>query len=111
MSSGSVKRDNKDFLKNCLSLEESLNLARREVQKTNFKVISKLISNLFENKNKESYRRFSNTIVSFLSLSNKENNKDVYSTTKNIPFKELDPELKQILKQEFIDAIRSLKNV
>ena len=111
MSSGSVKRSSKDFIKNCLTLEESLILARREVQKTNFKVISKLVSNLFENKNNETYNRISNGIISFLSLSNKEANKDVYSNTKNIPFKELDPELKQILKQEFIDAIRSLKNV
>jgi len=107
MSSGSVKRNNKDFLKNCLSLEESLNLARREVQKTNFKVITNLISNLFENKNNDSYRGFSNAIVSFLSLSNKEKNSDLCSPTKNIPFKELDPKIKQILKQEFADAIKS----
>jgi len=111
MSSGSVKRSSKDFIKNCLTLEESLILARREVQKTNFKVISKLISNLFGNKNKESYRGFSKAIVSFLSFSNKENYTDVYSTTNNIPIKELDPELKQILKKEFADAINSPTNV
>ena len=111
MSSGSVKRNNKDFLKNCLTLEESLILARREVQKTNYKVISKLVSNLFENKNNKSYIGISNGIVSFLSLSNRENNTDIYSTTKNIPFKELDPEFKQILKREFTDATKSQKNM
>ncbi|MFX1444759.1 MAG: hypothetical protein ACFFHV_15210 [Promethearchaeota archaeon] len=109
MSSGLLKRRNKDFLKNCLSLEESLNLARRQVQKTNFKVITSLISNLFESKNKESYSGISNAIVSFLSLSNKIKKTDVCLTTKNIPFKELVPECKQILKQEFGDAIKNLK--
>ena len=111
MSSGTLKRSSKDFIKNCLTLEESLILARRVVQKTNFKVISKLVSNLFENKNNETYIRISNGIISFLSLSNKDNNADVYSNTKNIPFKELDPEFKQILKKEFADAIHSPTNV
>lgn len=110
MSSGSVKKKNKDFLENCLTLEESLNLAKKEVQKNNFKVISKLISNLFESKNKESYGGISNAIISFLNLSKKENNADIYSDIRNVPFKDLEPEFKQILKQEFADAIRSFNN-
>lgn len=111
MSSGLIKRNDKDFLKNCISLEESLKLARREVQKSNFKVISELISNLFENKNKESYIGYSNAIVSFLSLSKKETNVKDYPNTKYIPFKDLDPKLKQILRQEFADTIENFKNM
>ena len=76
MSSGSIKRNYPDFLKNCLTLEQSLNLAKKEVQKNNFKLISKLMSNLFECKNKESFLGISNTIVSFLSLSERKNQKD-----------------------------------
>jgi len=64
----------------------------------------------FESEKKESFIGISDSIISFLSLSNKETNKDIYSDTKNVRFNELNPEFKQILKQEFLDAILSLKN-
>ncbi|MFX1453539.1 MAG: hypothetical protein ACFFCM_22100 [Promethearchaeota archaeon] len=48
--------------------------------------------------------------ISFMTLSNNKNNKDIYSDTKNVEFSELNPEFKQILKQEFLDAIIKLKN-
>ncbi len=65
---------------------------------------------LFESQKNESLMGISNSIISFLSLSNEKNNEDIYSDTKNVRFNELNPEFKQILKQEFLDAILSLKN-
>jgi len=64
----------------------------------------------FEIEKKESFVGISKSIISFLSLSNRETNKDIYSDIKNVRFNELNPEFKQILKQEFLDAILSLKN-
>ena len=64
----------------------------------------------FESEKKESYIGISDSIISFFSLSNKKNNKDIYSDTKNVRFNELNPEFKQILKQEFLEAIICLKN-
>jgi len=110
MSSGSIKKNNQDFLKNCLTLEESLNLAKREVQKNNFKVISKLMSNLFERKNNETYIGISNALISFLSLSQKKHQKDIYKDTKEMLFNELDPKFKKIMKKEFVEAIRELES-
>lgn len=65
---------------------------------------------LLENQKNESLIGISESTISFLSLSNKDNNKDIYSNTKNVSFSELNPEFKQILKQEFLDAILNLKN-
>lgn len=110
MSSGSIKRNYPDFLKNCLTLEQSLNLAKKEVQKNNFKLISKLMSKLFECKNKESFTGISNAIISFLSLSERKNQKDQYQDTKELSFKQLDPEFRDIMKKEFAEAIKDLKN-
>ena len=45
----------------------------------------------------------SKAIVSFLSLSNKITRPDIYSETKDIPIKGVDPEFRKILRQEFID--------
>jgi len=42
-----------------------------------------------------------NAIVSFLSLSKKDNVPDIYSGTEDIPFEERDPEFKKILMGEF----------
>ena len=109
MSSGSIKKNSQEFLKNCLTLEESLNLAKREVQKNNYKVVSKLMSNLFERKNNESYIGISNAIISFLSLSKKKHQKDIYKDTKELSFNELDTEFKKIMKKEFAEVIRELK--
>lgn len=110
MSSGSVKRNYPDFLKNCLTLEQSLNLAKKEVQKSNFKLISKLIANLFECKNKESFLGISSAIVSFLSLSERKHQKNQYQDTKGLSFNQLDPKFREIMKKEFAEAIRDLKN-
>ena len=110
MSSGSIKKNSQEFLKNCLTLEESLNLAKREVQKNNYKIVSKLMSNLFECNNKESYIGISNAIVSFLSLSEKKLQKEIYNDTKELSFNELDTEFKNIMKKEFATVIRELKS-
>lgn len=110
MSSGLIKKNNQDFLKNCLTLEESLNLAKREVKKINFKLISNLMSTLFERKNNESYIGISNAIISFLSLSKKKHQKDIYKDTKELSFNELDTEFKKIMKKEFAEVIRELKS-
>ena len=64
---------------------------------------------LLENKNNESIMGISESTISFMSLSNN-NNEDIYSDTKNVNISELNPEFKQILKQEFLDAILRLKN-
>ncbi len=77
MSSGSVKSNNKGFIESSLALES---------------------------KKKKSYYGLSGAIISFSSLSNKEQTIDGYLIAKNIPFTELDPELKQILRQEFTDT-------
>lgn len=110
MSSDSIKNSNENFLKNCLTLEESLNLAKRETQKDKFLVISRLISDLFEYRDKESYIGISNALISFLSLSNKKHTKTNYINTKKLSFDELDPEFKKIMMDEFDEAIKDLIN-
>ena len=45
----------------------------------------------------------SKAIVSFLSLSNKISRPDIYSGTKDIPVKGVDPEFRKILRQEFVE--------
>ena len=110
MSSGSIKNNNEDFMKNCLTLVKCLNLAKREIQKNNFIVISKLVSNLFEHRDKESYMGISETIISFLSLSDKKNRNSGYLNSNIISFNNLDNEFKQIMKKEFAETIRDLRN-
>ena len=65
---------------------------------------------LYGSQKNESLMGISDSTISFLSLSNKKNNEDTYSDIKNVKFGELNREFKQILKQEFLDAILSLKN-
>jgi len=65
---------------------------------------------LLENQKNESLMGISESTISFLSLLDKNDNEDIYSNTKNVRFNELNPEFKQILKQEFLDAILNLKN-
>jgi hypothetical protein len=74
-----------------------------------YEIISQSITNLFENTPQESFLGISEAIVSFLSLSNKKSQKN-YKDSKDLPFKDTDSQIKQIMKEEFIDAIRSLKN-
>lgn len=109
MSSGSIKNNNEDFIKNCLTLVESLNLAKKEIQKSNFIVISQLVSNLFEYQNDESYKGISNALISFLRLSNKEDQNSNYLNSNKITFNDLDNEFKQIMKNEFAGAISDLR--
>jgi hypothetical protein len=78
------------------------------------KMISKSFNNdipyFFKKSQKnESLFGISDSTISFLSLTNKKSSRDIYSDTKNIQFNELNPEFKQILKQEFLDAIINLK--
>jgi hypothetical protein len=65
---------------------------------------------VLESQYNESLIGISESTIPFMSLSNNNKNEDIYSDTKNIKFSELNPEFKHILKQEFLDAILSLKN-
>ncbi len=53
--------------------------------------------------NEKDIVNISKAIVSFLSLSNKISRPDIYSGTKDIPLKGVDPEFRKILRQEFIE--------
>ena len=64
-----------------------------------------MIRNAFESK--KTYYGLSEAVVSFSSLSNKHYSRKNNYITSNIPFNELDPELKQILRQEFTDTLKS----
>ena len=54
--------------------------------------------------NESDIANISKAIVSFLSLSNKISRPDIYSGTKDIPVKGVDPEFRKILRQEFIES-------
>jgi len=73
-----------------------------------FEIIFQSVTKLFENYPQESFLGISEAIVSFLSLNNNKSPKN-YKDSKEIPFKDTDPQIKRIMKEEFIDAIRSLK--
>lgn len=53
--------------------------------------------------NESDIANISKAIVSFLSLSNKITRPDIYSGTKDIPVKGVDPEFRKILRQEFVE--------
>jgi hypothetical protein len=53
--------------------------------------------------NEKDIANISKAIVSFLSLSNKISRPDIYSGTKDIPVKGVDPEFRKILRQEFVE--------
>jgi len=90
-----------DLLENILKPEESEN--KRRIQRIKFRLLSKLVADLFDNKDsRECFHNISNLIILMLNLYkdtfpvdiflNKEKEREVKSTTKH----------KQILKQEFL---------
>jgi len=90
-----------DLLENILKPEESQN--KRRIQRIKFRLLSKLVADLFDNKDsKECFHNISNLIILILNLynesfpmdnfSNREEDIEVKATSKH----------KDILKQEFL---------
>jgi len=96
-----LERKVENLLETILKPEESQN--KRRIQRTKFRLLSKLVADLFDNKDsKECFHNISNLIILMLNLykdtfpvdnfPNKEKDREVKSTTKH----------KHILKQEFL---------
>ena len=89
MSSGSTEKNN-----------EILNKRQNKVSYD----VSKLVIDVFKYKNNQHIFGISNATVSFSSLSKKKQINKIYSKNK-IAFTQLDSEFKNILIQEFVDAV------
>ncbi|MFX1321638.1 MAG: hypothetical protein ACFFAQ_08340 [Promethearchaeota archaeon] len=101
MNSQLLEKKVEGLLENILKPEESEN--KRRIQRIKFRLLSKLVADLFDNKDsRECFHNISNLIILMLNLYkdtfpvdiflNKEKEREVKSTTKH----------KQILKQEFL---------
>ncbi len=105
MSSGSIKKKDRNLEENESKIENQQVLSNNEIQKKKFTHISKLVSDLFKHKDSQYFCDISDAVVSFLSLSKKKYSEEVIFERKNILFDDLDSEFKNILKQEFEDSI------
>ena len=101
MNSQLLEKKVEDLLENILKPEESQN--KRRIQRIKFRLLSKLVADLFDNKDsKECFHNISNLIILMLNLykdtfpvdifPNKEKCVEVKATTQH----------KHILKQEFL---------
>jgi len=105
MSSRTIIKKSKNSLEKDIKLDSSIN----SVNKNNLNTNSSCISDLFKIKHNNSLIRRFDVSISFLSLSNKSYPLNNNSEKQNITFKELSPEFKRIMKEEFADAIMNLE--
>ncbi len=108
MSLKTSKKKNCYLLENYLKLEDALVLAKKKEKekKSNFKPVSNFISEQENSLN--SLMIISDAIVSFQSLSKMDYSSHKNTKSIDIPFDELDSEFKNILINEFEDAIQNL---
>ena len=85
------------------STEKNNEILNKRQNKVSYDV-SKLVFDVFKYKNNQYIFGISNAIVSFSSLSKKKQINKIYSKNK-IAFTQLDSEFKNILIQEFVDAV------
>lgn len=77
-----------------------IDFTQPDLQRKKFKVLSDLISQLFEQR--QFFSDFSNAIVSFLHVFDRTGTVDVFSGLPDIPFSHAGREIQHILREEFI---------
>ncbi|MFX1277593.1 MAG: hypothetical protein ACFE9Z_09560 [Promethearchaeota archaeon] len=76
---------------------------RKQIQRKKFILLSKLVADLFKNKNSQvCFNNISSLIMLILNIYNEKFPIDIYSVGQDIIQKAHDSKFKQILKQEFL---------
>ena len=100
MNSRLIEKKVEYFFESIFKPENSSN--KRLLQKKKFILLSKLVADLFNCRNSNiCFNNISNLIILILSVYNEKFQIDIYSSIKENPLKENDPDYKRILKEEF----------
>ena len=101
LNSQIIERKVEVFLNTIFKSKKSTN--RRKIQKKKFKLLSKLIADLFNCKNsRECFKNISSLIILILNIYNEKFPVDIYSFNADDSLKKSNPEYKHILKGEFL---------
>ena len=101
LNSQIIERKIEVFLNTIFKSKKSTN--RRIVQKQKFKVLSKLITDLFRRKNcRECFKNISSLIILILNIYNEKFPVDIYSFNTDDSLKISNSNYKDILKKEFL---------
>ncbi len=100
LNSRAIERKVEHFLHNVFKQETPSN--KKNLQRKKFALLSKLVADLFENKNSQvCFSNISNLIILVLNIYNEKFPVDIYSRKKNSN-QESNLKFKHILKEEFL---------
>ncbi|MFX1278267.1 MAG: hypothetical protein ACFFA3_02550 [Promethearchaeota archaeon] len=99
--SNSIEKQVEEFLENSYCSEDTV--FNEEIQKKRFSLLSRLVDDLFNcNNSIICFHNISNLIILILNIYNEKFPIDVYSNGKKSLVQKPDPELKRILKENFL---------
>jgi hypothetical protein len=98
-----LERKVENLLKHILKPENSFN--KKKIQKKKFILLSKLVTDLFNNKNSRIwFNNISSLIILILNIYNEKFPLDMHSSKEENPLKRFNSDYKQILKEEFLNS-------
>ncbi|MFW9878266.1 MAG: hypothetical protein ACFFG0_34730 [Candidatus Thorarchaeota archaeon] len=96
-----IEREVENFLQNVFKPETPLN--KKIIQRKKFILLSKLVADLFDNKNSDvCFNNISNLIILILNIYNEKFPVDNFSIDEGNSMRKLDSKYKDVLKQEFL---------
>ena len=102
LKSDIIERKFENFLQSAFFPDGSYK--KKKLQRKRFLLLSKLIADLFENKNsRDCFNDISNLIILILNIYNEKFPVDIYSLKEKESLKEFDSKYKHILKHEFLN--------
>ena len=101
LNSRLIEKKVENFLENVFKPETPSN--KRNIQRKKFILLSKLVSDLFDNKNSQiCFNNISNLIILILNIYNEKFPVDTYSLAEKNSRKGINSKYKHILKEEFL---------
>jgi len=101
LNSRTIEKKVENFLQNVFKPETPSN--KKILQRKKFLLLSKLVSDLFDNKNSQvCFNNISNLIILILNIYNEKFPVDTYSLVEENSKKEINSKYKHILKEEFL---------
>lgn len=101
MNSLTIEKKVEDFLKNIFKSETKVN--KKALQRKKFILLSKLVADLFKNKNSQvCFNNISSLVILILNIYNEKFPVDIYSNSEENSLKRFNSKYKHILKEEFL---------
>ncbi|MEE9379715.1 MAG: hypothetical protein V3V33_16945 [Candidatus Lokiarchaeia archaeon] len=101
MNSLTIEKKVEDFLKNVFKPETIFN--KKALQRKKFILLSKLVADLFKNKNSQvCFNNISSLVILILNIYNEKFPVDIYSNFEENSLKRFNSKYKHILREEFL---------